>query len=241
MDTIFLYEKGKTKMVAHRGLSGIELENTLAAFVAAGNRDYYGIETDVHVTKDGKYIIFHDDESGRVANANLRMEGSDFEQLRKLWYLERGTDGGYSDMQRPLCLQEYLRVIRRYEKVAVIELKNPMKRENIFEIADICASEYDTDKIVFISFCYENLKILREKLPAQHIQFLTGEITDALIADLKKDGFGLDVAYPALSEEWMKKLKENKIEVNCWTCDDPAEAKKLIGWGVDMITTNILQ
>ena len=30
-----------TRMIAHRGLSGIERENTCAAFVAAGNRSYY--------------------------------------------------------------------------------------------------------------------------------------------------------------------------------------------------------
>ena len=42
MDTVKII-KGKTKLIAHRGLSGIETENTAAAFVAAGNRDYYGI------------------------------------------------------------------------------------------------------------------------------------------------------------------------------------------------------
>ena len=50
-----------TKMIAHRGLSGMETENTSAAFEAACECSYYGIETDVHVTKDGKYIYkwFH--------------------------------------------------------------------------------------------------------------------------------------------------------------------------------------
>ena len=77
MDTMKII-KGKTKLIAHRGLSGIETENTAAAFVAAGNRDYYGIETDVHKTADGKYIIIHDDNTGRVANENLSVEKSDF-------------------------------------------------------------------------------------------------------------------------------------------------------------------
>ena len=31
------------------------------------------------------------------------------------------------------------------------------------------------------------------------------------------------------------------IKVNCWTVDDPDRAKELIEWGVDMITTNILE
>ena len=45
------------KMIAHRGVSAMETENSNAAFVAAGNRTYWGIETDVHRTKDGKFII----------------------------------------------------------------------------------------------------------------------------------------------------------------------------------------
>ncbi len=49
MDTLRL-SAPKPRMIAHRGLSGIEMENTCSAFVAAGNRSYFGIETDVHVT-----------------------------------------------------------------------------------------------------------------------------------------------------------------------------------------------
>ena len=37
MDTI-KFKKKKVKMIAHRGLSGLEKENTCAAFIAAGNR-----------------------------------------------------------------------------------------------------------------------------------------------------------------------------------------------------------
>ena len=48
-------------MIAHRGLSGIETENTLPAFIAAANRSYFGIECDVHASKDGKIIVTHDD------------------------------------------------------------------------------------------------------------------------------------------------------------------------------------
>lgn len=56
----------KPWMIAHRGLSGLERENTCAAFVAAGNRSYYGIETDIHRTKDGKYIVYHDNNLVRL-------------------------------------------------------------------------------------------------------------------------------------------------------------------------------
>ena len=60
MDTIKINFKN---IVAHRGQSGLERENTASAFVAAGNRRNVGIETDVHVTADGKYIIIHNDDT----------------------------------------------------------------------------------------------------------------------------------------------------------------------------------
>ena len=51
MNTIKINKKN-VKIVAHRGLSGIEVENTNAAFVAAGNRSYYGIETDIYMSQE---------------------------------------------------------------------------------------------------------------------------------------------------------------------------------------------
>ena len=48
------------QMIAHRGLSGLALENTNEAFLAAAKRNFYGIETDVRITKDGKFILCHE-------------------------------------------------------------------------------------------------------------------------------------------------------------------------------------
>ena len=61
MHTIPIADKGQTKLIAHRGVSGLECENTAAAFVAAGNRSYFGIETDIWRTADGQFLCNHDD------------------------------------------------------------------------------------------------------------------------------------------------------------------------------------
>ena len=47
MNTI-KFDNKTTRMTAHRGLSGLERENTASAFVAAGNRNYYGIANASH-------------------------------------------------------------------------------------------------------------------------------------------------------------------------------------------------
>ena len=75
MNTVKI-DKKNCLLIAHRGVSGLERENTCAAFVAAGVKTYYGIETDVHVTADGKYVIFHDDDLRRVAGLETNVEKS---------------------------------------------------------------------------------------------------------------------------------------------------------------------
>ena len=77
-------EKKHVQMIAHRGLSGLERENTCAAFVAAGNRSYYGIETDIHKTKDGQFVVFHDDTTQRLTDLDWVVEERTLVELRTL-------------------------------------------------------------------------------------------------------------------------------------------------------------
>lgn len=240
MDTVFLQEKGHTRMIAHRGLSGIERENTLPAFVAAGNRSYFGLECDVHVTRDGKYLVHHDDSTGRVCERDLSLENSTAEALRALRVREAGKERFTDSLKLPF-LTEYLAVCARYGKTAVIELKNPMAAEHIGAIVSICEQEYDPDRVIFISFCFENLVEVRKFRPRQAVQFLCCEYGAELLARLKEHGFDLDIAYQALTEENIFELHAAGILVNCWTCDDLRDAERLIAWGADFITTNILE
>jgi len=101
MDTIKIANKGNVKMIAHRGLSGIERENTNAAFVAAANRSYFGIETDIHKTVDGNYVLIHDDKTGRVAIDNMVVEESTFDTLRSLVLTDRDGTKSRSDIRIP--------------------------------------------------------------------------------------------------------------------------------------------
>lgn len=221
------------KMIAHRGLSGNETENTLQSFVAAGNRTFYGIECDVHVTKDGKYVIFHDDNTGRLCVEDLVIEKTDFNTLRSLEF----KDG----VSRMPTLKEYLQVVSRYEKIAVIELKNAMPESNIREIIEICKEFYSLDKITFISFNFENLSTVRKILPKQRMQFLCENYNDGLREKLKENNFGIDIGWWQLTEDIVKDLHKSGVDVNCWTCDEPDKAELLKKWGVDYITTNILE
>lgn len=238
--TIFINNKKNTRFIAHRGLSGIETENTLLSFVAAGNRDYWGIECDVHITKDNKYVICHNDETGGLFDKSLLIKSSDFDELRSL-KIQDLSNGLLADSIKMPTLSEYLAICDRYNKIAVIELKNPMEMSNIAQIVKICEREYDLTKIVFISFCFENLIKVRELLPKQTVQFLCNEFNEDIFAKVKKHQVDLDTWYGCLTKENISALHGEGIKVNCWTCDDKNIAEELIIFGVDFITTNILE
>jgi len=240
MDAIRIDRK-QAKMVAHRGLSGIELENTCAAFVAAGNRDYWGIETDVHATADGKFVIFHDDVTGRVAVQDIPVELSTFDRLRALQLKEvRNHDALRVDLHMPTP-EEYFAICKRYDKVAVFELKNPFEKPLIEKLVAIADKEIGLKNVVFISFSFQNLVYVRETAPHAICQFLTsGEVTDELVQKLIDHKMDLDVHHLRVTPELAARLHEAGLELNCWTVDDPDRAAALVDMGVDYITSNIL-
>lgn len=232
---------GKTKMIAHRGLSGIELENTLPAFIAAANRSYFGIETDVYKVKDGKYVLTHDGSTGRIAEVNVTLVEHTYDELKAINLLDRHDGKPRTDLHFCL-LEEYVRVCKRYGKIGVLELKMNFSKDDLCEIIEIIKGEDYLDGIVFISFHYDALARLRELLPEQRIQFLTsGEINDRLITALKAFNMDLDILHTSVNEDNVKLLHDSGIQINVWTVDSPDRAGELVRWGVDYITSNILE
>ena len=56
-------------------------ENSLAGFRAAVEKDY-GIELDVHLTKDGHLVVHHDDSLKRLTGVDIRIADSTLAEIR---------------------------------------------------------------------------------------------------------------------------------------------------------------
>ena len=140
-------------------------------------------------------------------------------------------------------MEEYISICQRYEKTAVLELKNAMKTETILEIVRVIDEMGYLDKTIFISFAISNLIALREAYPQVAIQYLVEKIEDltALIDTLKKYSFDLDAKHTAIKAEMVPVLHENGIKINVWTVNTVERAELLQQIGVDYITTNIVE
>lgn len=239
MNTI-KFDKKNTQIIAHRGLSGIEVENTNSAFVAAGNRSYYGIETDIHRTANGNFVIGHDDNYKRISGEEIYLEKVSLETLQGIVFFDKDGTKDRVDL-RPSRLENYIKICKKYEKHSILELKSDFTDEEIGKILDIVKSYDYLENTTFISFSYDNLLKIKAVLPKQSAQYLFWKVTDEEISRLVRDGIDVDVWCRELTEEQIKKCHDAGLKVNCWTVDTVEEAEKLVSWGIDFITSNILE
>ena len=237
-DTIHVNLPG-VRMVAHRGVSGLERENTCAAFVAAGNRSYFGVETDIHRTADGQYIVFHDDNLVRLLGDERVVEEMRFDELLALRLTD--LDGNArGDLLLP-TLAEYVNICKKYDKDCVLEVKNHFEPEDIDNVIAIIRGIGWLERTIFISFDLPNMLCIREKLPQQRAQYLVSTFGDDLLSILTQNHLDLDIKYSSLSAEQVRACHEAGIKVNVWTVNEAADAERLAGYGVDFITSNILE
>lgn len=247
-DTIKLTCSNKPKMVAHRGVSGLERENTHAAFIAAGNRSHYGIETDIHRTADGVYVCIHDANVSRVGIDNINVEECTYDTVRKIQLC--GMSGAKD--RNGICiptLKEYIQICKHYEKIAVVELKQIFDQEQLTEICDIIKEDEWLDNTVFIAFGLENLITLRKIYPNQKAQYLisgsyftNGGTEQSLLDTLNQYNLDLDIHYMALTPQLAEALHDAGREINVWTVDKTDDARTLAEeCRVDYITSNILE
>lgn len=234
------FNKKTTKVIAHRGLSGIEVENTCSAFVAAGNRSHYGIETDVHRTADGKFIIGHDEDLKRIAGEDVSIEKVSLSVSQSVVLFDKDGTKNRVDL-RPCTLENYLSIVKKYEKHAVLELKSDFTEEEIAKIIDIVKSYDYLDSLTFISFIYDNLTKVKKILPDQSAQYLFWKVTEEEIARLVRDKIDVDVWCKELTKEQIDACHKAGLTVNCWTVDEIIDGEKFADWGIDYITSNILE
>ena len=71
------------KIIAHRGLSGSYPENTLIAFKEALRTQALFLELDIHLSKDQKVVVMHDEDLSRTTNGRGLIRDYTLAELKK--------------------------------------------------------------------------------------------------------------------------------------------------------------
>ena len=262
MDTIKIIDRKQAKIIAHRGGS-LELENTIGAFISSANRSFFGIETDIHVTIDGRFIVYHDDNTSRLLTENLIVEETDYETLRNLKFRPYRNRTERIDIKMP-CLEEYIDICKYYNKTCILEIKNTFKKEDLKKVCDIYKEYGYLDNVIFIAFYIENLLHIKELYPEANVQFLvdaneeglykrlsargldlhvqeTKSVQTLMLDFLQSHGIDLDVWDQSTDQNLIDECHKRGMKVNVFTVNTPEEAQKFIDMGADFITSDCLE
>lgn len=158
----------KQLLLAHRGYSALAPENTHLAFEMAYQYKFDGVELDVHLTKDKKLVIIHDETTDRTAKTKKEIEFSNLDSLKEddhsLFFKYK------VQKQEILTLEEFLDEYIDKFTIINIEIKTDNKPyHGIEEQINLLSQKYGEiffEKIVFSSFNFttlENMKKLNNK------------------------------------------------------------------------------
>lgn len=236
------YELLKTQqqvtLVAHRGYRAVAPENTTAAFEEAGKAGFWGAECDIYRTADGVWIVSHDTNSYRMMDKTVNIEKKNYDELMTHKVDNGSNIENYPDLSY-CSLEDYLKICKEYNMVAVIELKGKNNTEHYDEIIDL-VNQYGVEA-VYISFHFENMQKIRALTDAP-VYFLTSEISDEdieLAKSLENCGIDFDGRKEENFEKGMiKKCIDEGLAVGAWTIDDTTLLDKLVENGVTLITTD---
>lgn len=229
----------KPLCIAHRGKHDKYFENTVNAFKEAAKGDFFGIETDIHLTKDNYWVVHHDADFLSDGKKYVIAEMTKDELLK----LHLDNDQNDKDAYIP-TFEEYLAVCKESGKRPIIEIKpkNP-KKKYLKQLVEYIDKEMGIDNVHFIAFYPWPLIKLRCKYHKKvHLQMLLEEEHYKMLhkwaSFFKMD---IDIEDKLLTQDLIDLFHKKNLKVNVWTIDDEKALRKFEEMGVDYITTNVFQ
>ncbi len=221
---------------AHRGYSELYPENTMEAFVEAYIKGFDGIETDVHMCKDGNLVLIHDETIDRTSDGHGYIKDMTLDELREFNYCYK-----FKGMFQIPLLSDLLAFIKGKDILLNIEIKTDcIHYEGIEEKIVRMVKDYGVEKQIFYSSFYlPSLLKVKELDNDAYIGYLIEEDYDLKYKELLKYNIkGFHPRYDFLDKKRVGLLKNNGIFISTWTIKSKDDYNKLDKMGVDICISN---
>lgn len=224
-------------VIAHRGASGHAPENTLAAFERAVQLGAPFIETDLHLTRDARFVAIHDATLERTTNGKGLVHDFTLAELKQLdagkWY-----DREFMDERVP-TLEEILEFSRKYDAVFYLELKYDAAWGMHHALVAALRNAESAARTVMISFDPATVRAVHALDPS----LMTGLLVE------KEAGNFVDVACQAgarqicaaesiVTPDLVAAAHRADLHVVAWTVNSGDQMREMMAAGVDGIMTD---
>jgi glycerophosphoryl diester phosphodiesterase len=211
----------------------------MAAFMLAVEYGCAGIETDAHLTADGRIALIHEENTRRTTERGGRVAAMTMEELRALdagsWY------GGVFAGERIPELRQLLELIKPTSMLINLELKNNVCRYPGLEQAVLAELRRFgmLGRAIFSSFNHASMALVRDLEPGAETALLYSNAmhkTTDYARMCKADG--IHPVHTAVGRALVDECHSVGLKMRPWTVDDPAEAERLAALGVDALISN---
>ena len=214
------------KVIGHRGVAGLEPENTLRSFQRAIDLGCDLVECDVRLTADGWLVLMHDETVDRTTNGHGPIAQMAFADVRRL-------DAGAGE--RVPTLEEFLDLI--HGKVqAHVELKGDGTEDAALQfiefkgaLGDVVLTSGDTQKL-------RRVRGRNGKVAIEHI--FSQPPPDAIQRAHSVKAKRVSSHYSHLTADFVAACHRAFLEVIAWPPNTEATMQAMIDLGVDLICTD---
>jgi len=197
----------------HRGILNKNYqENNLKSFKASFKKGY-GIETDIHLTKDHEFICFHDFTLNRIFKKKISIKNINYSQIKKI----------STKYKKPIPLLKDLLIASKNMYTLFIEIKPSFSKKILQKLLNETSK---FSKCVFISFKHENIYNLL-KIKSNTKVGLSFSPTTSVKRIIKRSS-NQKINYIILDKFFLKSKKINNLKIKkfFYTIKKKSEFKK---------------
>ncbi|MEK6348692.1 MAG: glycerophosphodiester phosphodiesterase [Burkholderia sp.] len=229
------------RIVAHRGGGKLAPENTLAGFEEGARRGHRMVEFDAKLSADGISFLLHDDTVTRTSNGEGAAAGMRYAALAALdagsWF-----DARFAGERMPTLEQAAARCLA-LGLAANVEIKPCLGREaETGERVALDTARYWRGAAVpplLSSFSVEALAAAQRAAPELPRGLLLDTLPDDWQALTARLGcVALHANHRAFDAARVAAIRAAGLRTLAYTVNEPARARELIAWGVDLICTD---
>jgi glycerophosphoryl diester phosphodiesterase len=226
--------------LAHRGASSLAPENTMAAFRKAVDLGVDGLELDVHLSKDGRLVVIHDEQLDRTTNGRGLVKDHTWSELKTLdagsWFSKEFAGESIPTLEQVLA--EFPGLHINIEVKSGVILYPGIEQAVLDTIRQYKMEEH----ILISSFNHYSLAECKRINPGVRtgILYMAGLYEPWDYA--KKLGcYSIHPMFYGIQPEIIMGCQQNGLALYAWTVDDPSFMTALVKGGVTAIITNRCQ
>ncbi|KAI5449311.1 hypothetical protein NCC49_004813 [Naganishia albida] len=228
----------------HRGASAAFPENTLASFAKACADGADGIETDIHMTRDNRLVMFHDPELSRTTDGKGKIHSLPWagviENVRTL-----------EAPHQPIPLfSDVLELLMKPANIHVklnIDCKVENDPHRLFPMIRDEMEKFEHWQTLLAPRLILGIWHPKFIKPAQiHLPFLPRYAICMSVPTVREYFFkhcnGFSMYFPTLlsaeGEAFRRECAARGKKITVWTVNDPEEMKECLRWGVQAVITD---